>query len=965
MPISTTLVDTEGFDWDLNTDNGALGVLDGQNDTFDGGMELRVNGVRINPGNASLDLGARELNAQPVLVGGIGVQRSILVSDASISATGFARFLDSFTNTTNATVTFTVQTVTNSGADSNLITPFTSSGDTVLAGNDVGFTTSDGGVGDTRAMIAYGTAGSLNSLPDAVTRSGTFNDTITVTHTITLAPGETRSLLQFATQSNADADAAADLTAFTGNAQSLSDQGFLAGLSRAEQLSIVNYAGFDALQAPFSVTDGAGNQWGIDRLGSLSTLDDATLTSAEISLLRQHFTTILSATASADGHGFDLATTSDSLPGAVVTYHYLASATDGFIRLYIDIDLTELGSGINFQTQLGLVTSYGANPALLPAQHAGDGSESAPGVVSGVLIDDSESGSGGTLAALTAVFGTRGAGQMVGLFGTDLSVSSPDAFAAPGGTHTGLLYFFALDDTGIGGLLHLERLTNPGPEALAGLSDADLASLINWTLDQQDRLQEVLGADNVDDVIIGHTWGDSILGGSGDDEISAGGSDDLVFGGVGEDQIDGGDGADSLFGGGNNDDITGGTGNDSIQGDDGDDYLAGQAGDDELIGGLGRDTLVGASGADLILGNDDNDRLSGNTGNDSLYGDAGDDQIFGGGQDDLMFGGGGLDRLLGGAGNDTLNGDDDNDVLDGGDGADSLYGGNGSDTLSGGDASHSGVNRLFGGQDGDRYNVTSARDRVTEIANGLGTDVVFSTISYTLTDHVENLVLQGTALNGTGNGLANRLVGNNSANLLDGLAGADTMVGGFGNDIYVVTDAGDTVAELDGLIQGSDTVRSFLTYTLTDNVEILALQGTAAINGTGNAAANTITGNSAVNTLNGGLGNDTLGGGLGADVFVFNTALGSDNVDHITDFVLRVDLIHLDDAIFTGLALGRPFAGSFTNGTAALDANDRLIYDINTGTLRYDADGNLGGAAVVVAIFDNNVALAHTNFLVI
>jgi len=55
------------------------------------------------------------------------------------------------------------------------------------------------------------------------------------------------------------------------------------------------------------------------------------------------------------------------------------------------------------------------------------------------------------------------------------------------------------------------------------------------------------------------------------------------------------------------------------------------------------------------------------------------------------------------------------------------------------------------------------------------------------------------------------------------------------------------------------------------NLENLALQGTAALNGTGNSAANVLVGNTAANTLTGGAGNDRLDGGAGADKLVGGT----------------------------------------------------------------------------------------------
>jgi hypothetical protein len=149
-----------------------------------------------------------------------------------------------------------------------------------------------------------------------------------------------------------------------------------------------------------------------------------------------------------------------------------------------------------------------------------------------------------------------------------------------------------------------------------------------------------------------------------------------------------------------------------------------------------------------------------------------------------------------------------------------------------------------------------------EIISVLVGDTVYSsaqggglTVNH-LHGEVENLRLLGDAdLHGTGNSLDNTIEGNAGHNTLDGGAGADTLKGGLGNDTYVVDNAGDVVTELTD--EGHDTVQSSISQTLGSNVEDLVLTGTAAINGTGNALANTMTGNAAANTLVGGAGNDT------------------------------------------------------------------------------------------------------------
>jgi Ca2+-binding RTX toxin-like protein len=114
-----------------------------------------------------------------------------------------------------------------------------------------------------------------------------------------------------------------------------------------------------------------------------------------------------------------------------------------------------------------------------------------------------------------------------------------------------------------------------------------------------------------------------------------------------------------------------------------------------------------------------------------------------------------------------------------------------------------------------------------------------------------------------GNSGNNTLTGTSGNDYFDGHGGSDTFKGGKGNDVYVVDSAGDKVIEAAG--HGTDTVHASVSHTLATNVEYLMLQGTGAINGTGNASNNLLVGNSGNNTLAGGAGNDRLYGGAGND----------------------------------------------------------------------------------------------------
>jgi Ca2+-binding RTX toxin-like protein len=188
------------------------------------------------------------------------------------------------------------------------------------------------------------------------------------------------------------------------------------------------------------------------------------------------------------------------------------------------------------------------------------------------------------------------------------------------------------------------------------------------------------------------------------------------------------------------------------------------------------------------------------------------------------------------------------------------------------------------------------------------------------------------------------------------------MRGGAGDDVYLVDQLDDRVIEVAG--EGTDVIITAMTWRLSGNVENLYLTGTGEISGYGDAGANVLAGAAGRNLLDGGLGADTLTGGGARDAFQFSTALGAGNVDTITDFVSRTDVIRLSVAAFGGLAKGPLSADALWLGTSAHDANDRIIFDAAAGALYYDADGNGAGAAVLFAQLQGVSTLVAADFLV-
>ena len=314
---------------------------------------------------------------------------------------------------------------------------------------------------------------------------------------------------------------------------------------------------------------------------------------------------------------------------------------------------------------------------------------------------------------------------------------------------------------------------------------------------------------------------------------------------------------------------------------------------------------------------------------------------------------------------DTLYGTSAANILDGGDGNDTLDGRVGEDTL-------------IGGLGNDTYWVDNRGDSVRETSALAGEiDSVQATLSWTLATNLENLTLLGDKkFSANGNGLDNTLTGNAAANLLDGGTGADTLNGGTGNDVYVVDHANDTIQETQTSSTEIDSVRAFVDWTLGANLENLTLLGTKNLDGSGNSLNNTLTGNGGNNTFSGGngndfldgaSGNDTLTGDAGTDTFAFTTPLNVlRNVDTIADFSSGMDKLLLSSAIFRELGFsGTPSTDVFFHsGSAAHDANDRILYDTDTGALFYDADGSGVLAAVQLAALSSAPTLLYTDFVV-
>ena len=394
-------------------------------------------------------------------------------------------------------------------------------------------------------------------------------------------------------------------------------------------------------------------------------------------------------------------------------------------------------------------------------------------------------------------------------------------------------------------------------------------------------------------------------------------------------------------------------GNDTLTGGAADDFLIGDYFDVRVIADNPGDIPYDASviGNDLIYGGDGTDLIEGGIGNDGLFGGDGDD-YFAMYEQDV-----GIDTFRGGAGWDQI------DFYDGWDlgytfvnlaALDLSAAASVEELLFGVELQGTAADNIFDLSGVQNYAISGMGDTFGffDLLNG--------------NDRFTGGIAAESVMGGNGN---DTLIGGGGNDSLNGGAGDDSLVGGKGNDEYDVNISRDAVQELAN--QGTDIVRTTLSiYTLGANVENLTSIGSAGFKGTGNTLKNTITGNNFNDTLNGGLGNDTLNSFGGNDVFLFNTALGSSNVDTVTDFKPGFDLIHLENTgtgLFNKIRAGELTEAAFkiTTPQSAVDADDRIIYNAATGRLIYDADGSGSGVGITFAFLTPNLALTASDFLVI
>lgn len=636
----------------------------------------------------------------------------------------------------------------------------------------------------------------------------------------------------------------------------------------------------------WTVNDGDGGATSVDATVNVTAVDDPSIAVGDSYTTNE--SAVLSGNVAANDADIDSTPTIATVQGVAANVGtQIALASGALLTVNADgtfsydpngafNDLAQFGSGASNTQALDSFTYGLSNGGTATVQVTINGLASNPHILNGTIGDDTITGTNGA-----DIFkGIRGIDSFIGLGGDDqyYANSADDRVTELAGDGNDRI--FSKGDYTLRSGVHVETLStqyNQGTQAIA------------------------LTGNELDNILIGNAGNNMLDGRGGVDTLHGLDGDDRYFVDDARDRVveHAGNGYDRIFA----------SVSYALRADSHVEVLS-------TTDNFGTDAinLTGNRIDNVLIGNNGNNRLDGRQGADEMSGLGGDDYYYVDHADDLVIEtvGGGNDRvftsvdytLRTGMEVETLSTTNNFGTaainLTGNDFANTLIGNAGDNILKG----RGGGDTLIGFLGDDWYYVMDASDTVVENA-GQGMDRIFSRGDYTLGAKVSVEVLSTdynhgtTAINLTGNELANQLIGNAGNNVLrgergddslHGLAGDDVLHGGLGND------------RLSGG-QGAD---SFVFDT-------------------------------ALNRLT--------------------------NVDTIVDFNVNDDTILLDRTIFKAIgAAGTLDASAFHTGTAAQDASDRIIYNAATGDIFYDADGNGAASAVLFAKVSPGLALTHLDF---
>lgn len=323
------------------------------------------------------------------------------------------------------------------------------------------------------------------------------------------------------------------------------------------------------VNVPYNLTDGDGNTWVIDAYGNASSGPVSTGGS-------NGYTTYDSdPDLSRDQRQLTFAPTS-SFSDVEVSRRVYVAEDEGFVRFYDSFTNT----GDTTVTRYFYLSSSGSIMTTDNAVRSSDGDTSDLDADEWVVFDDT-SDSDSAIAVVTSGLGGDAPSSQSGSFGS--MSSSFELRIEPGETQS-ILSFLALGDTTRDAASTARALARLDGDALDGLSDSQLMSVVNFG-----PRQTVYNGTSRDDVIRASFY---------DERLNGRGGDDKLYGGLGDDVLRGGAGRDTLNGQGGEDELQGGDGSDWLYGGAGSDYLVGDS-DNRVTSS--RTVTVPSTGEDLSI----------------------------------------------------------------------------------------------------------------------------------------------------------------------------------------------------------------------------------------------------------------------------------------------------------------------------------------------------------------------------
>jgi hypothetical protein len=279
-----------------------------------------------------------------------------------------------------------------------------------------------------------------------------------------------------------------------------------------------------------------------------------------------------------------------------------------------------------------------------------------------------------------------------------------------------------------------------------------------------------------------------------------------------------------------------------------------------------------------------------------------------------------------------------------------------------------GTDTLIGGDGDDIYIVSSSNQSLVEDTNG-GTDKVVTSVSglgayrgieilqvddqsssYSSSLNVHPYSQGSTSSFELNGGFDTQtIIGGQGSDILSS-NGSSTLMGGNGDDVYVYSGSELVIENSDS---GLDTVLTYASLTLPDNVEYVVTKSDSDISIVGNGLNNILVGNTSDNLLSGGAGNDTLVsfdgedelmGGAGVDTFILST----NEIAYITDYEPGEAII---------FALNEPPSSiSQVDAFTSSGSRDAVEWTYADNTLQIDWNGDGSSDSMVILGTDTSAS---------